>query len=52
MGLEWDADTGRIVLGWVDGVAKVKADRVCLGRVNSEKWFVAAEFARVRKMTM
>ena len=52
MGLEWDADTGRIVLGVVDGFAKVRADRVWLGRVKSERWFVAAEFARVRKMTM
>ena len=50
--LEWDADTGRIVLGVVDGVAKVRADRGWLGKVKSEKWFAVGEFARVRKMTM
>jgi len=52
VGLGLGADTGRIGLGLVDGFAKVRADRVWLGRVKSEMWFVKAEFARVRKMTM
>ena len=49
---EWDADAGQIVLGVVDGVGKVRAERGWSGRVKSGKWFVVGEFARVRKMTM